>query len=310
MQQLLNFTKLTIVILLCNFSACNTVKPPDPVPTLPNFDAGVSVGTIDNADIDEASGLVASRNFKGLFWTHNDSGDKNRIFLINNKGQWQGTFYINGAQNRDWEDIAMNTIAGQNYIYIGDIGDNDASYNNEYTIYKVKEPNTLPNKSDQNIDAAETIKFRYPDASHDAETLMVDQQTSDIYVVTKRENNVRIFILPYPQSTTSTSTLTYVADLPFGAPINGIPTGATAGDISIDNSEIVIKNYFQIFYWKLKKTENIRQALARNHDKLLPYSPEPQGEGIAFATDNTGYYTIGEAGEAHNLVNLNFYKRN
>ncbi len=312
MRYFINFTKCVVILFLCNFSACNTTNPPiPPEPQLPEFEAGKATGDIDNAEIDEASGLVSSLNWPGLLWIHNDSGDKNRVFLIDKKAQWKATFNITGAENRDWEDIAISKFSdGENYIFLGDIGDNEASYNNDYRIYKFKEPKTLPPALSVNtLDNAETIRFKYPDGSHDAETLLIDHQTKDLYVITKREDRVRIYQLPYPQSTTTQNLAVFIGDLPFGAPLGGVPTGATAGDISNDNSEIIIKNYFQIFYWKLKKGENIKQALQRNSDKSLPYTPEPQGEGMGFASDNSGYYTVGESGESKNIVKLYFYKR-
>jgi len=35
-----------------------------------------------NKAIEQASGLIASQKNKDYLWTHNDSGDENRIFLI------------------------------------------------------------------------------------------------------------------------------------------------------------------------------------------------------------------------------------
>jgi sporulation protein YlmC with PRC-barrel domain len=43
---------------------------------------GISIGTVSNTDLDEASGLCASRQFPGILYTHNDKGGQNRIFAI------------------------------------------------------------------------------------------------------------------------------------------------------------------------------------------------------------------------------------
>jgi hypothetical protein len=307
--------KCLVIYTLCNFSACNTAPGPgpgpDPRPILAEFEGVQTAGEIDNLDIDEASGLIASNNLEGYFWTHNDSGDLNRIFLIDKTAKWKGTYYLNGAENRDWEDIAIDKAANnENYLYLADIGDNFANYNNSYVIYKVKEPNSLPtNIGNQYLDNIEKIRFKYPDGSRDAETLLIDHATKDMYIVTKREAKVRVYQLPYPQSTTVENTAIFIAELPFGLPLAGVPTGATAGDISTDNTEIIIKNYFQIFYWKLAKNETIKAALSRSYDKLLPYTPAAQEEGISFGPQNNGYYTIGEAGDSKNIVKLYFYKR-
>jgi hypothetical protein len=309
LNSILFIAKCGVVFTLCNFSACNTVIKPIPEPVLSEFEGAKFAGDIDNPEIDEASGLVASINMPGMLWTHNDSGDKNRIFLIDNMAKWKGTFYLNGAENRDWEDITISHFPdNENYLFVADIGDNDASYNNDYRIYKVKEPKAISN-GDQYLNVTETIKFKYPDGSRDAETILIDHNTKDLYLITKRESRIRVYQLPYPQSINTINTAIFVTELPIGGVISGIPTGATAGNISFDNSEIIIKNYFQIFYWKLKKDESVKAALSRLYDRLLPYTPAPQEEGISFAADNNGYYTIGEGGESKSIVKLYFYKK-
>lgn len=303
--------KCLIIFTLCNFSACNSVLPPVTDPVLSEFEGAKVTGEIDNPDIDEASGLVASGNLPGMLWTHNDSGDKNRIFLIDKTAKWKGTYYLNNVENRDWEDIAISHFPdNENYLFIADIGDNEASYKNDYRIYKVKEPKILTNSTgDQYLNNVETIRFKYSDGSRDAETLLIDHLTKDLYVITKREARIRVYQIPYPQSTNSINTAVFITELPIGGELAGVPTGATGGDISTDNTEIIIKNYFQIFYWKLKKNETIKEAFFRTYDKLLPYTPAQQEEGICFASDNNGYFTIGESGENNNIVKLYFYKK-
>lgn len=311
MRIILSSCKFLVLILFCSFGSCNEpAKPIDPI-LLAEFEAGKSVGEVSNAEIDEASGLVASKNFPGKLWVHNDSGDKNRIFLMNQDAGYQGTIYLNGVINRDWEDIAISRFPdNESYIFIADIGDNDANYYNEYYIYKFKEPKEAPTpNNDLYIGNIETIKFKYSDGSRDAETLLIDHKTKDFYLVTKRENRIRLYRIAAPQSTNSINTAQFVTEIPIGGSLGGVPTGATGGDISSDNSEIIIKSYFQIYYWKLTSSETILQAISRKYDKLLPYSPEPQGEGICFGSDDKGYYTIGEAGEAKNIVNLFYYRR-
>lgn len=311
MKNFLNFCKILVLLTFCGFSGCNEIAKPIPSNNLGDFDSGKTKGEINNTEIDEASGLVASRNFPGKLWLHNDSGDKNRIFLINNDGKWQNTIYLNGAQNRDWEDIAMSSFSdNENYIFVADFGDNEASYNNEYFIYKFKEPKTLPQQGiDIQINNIETIKYKYPDGARDAEALLIDHATKDLYIITKREPQIRVYRIPAPQTTNSVITAEFLAELPIGGTLGGIPAGATAADISVDNKEIIIKSYFQVFYWKLKTNENIKQALSRKYDKLLPYVSEIQGEGMGFAHDDSGFYTIGESGPSNGIVNLFFHKR-
>lgn len=290
-------------------NACNKKRPPTPIITvLPEFEAGRAQGVIQVPEMSEISGMVASQNMPGMLWAHNDGGDQPVVYLIDSKANWQGTFRLSNAANRDWEDIATAKINGENYLLLSDTGDNSSVFNNDYYIYRCKEPkaNTA---AEQNINSTEKISFKYPDGSRDAEALLVDHATNDIYIITKREAKARIYVLPYPQKTNSQITASFVAELPFGGELGGVPMGATGGDISWNNSEIIIKNYFQVYYWKLKTGETIRQALTRSYDKLLPYAPIPQEEAICWESNAAGFYTLAEGTTNNNVVQLFYYKK-
>jgi hypothetical protein len=88
----------------------------------------------------------------------------------------------------------------------------------------------------------------------------------------------------------------------------GTPSYITDGNVSVDNKEIVIKNYLQVFHWRRTANETIPEALKRT-PTVLPYTAEPQGEGICFSQNSSGYYTISETGPNFVPVKLYFYKR-
>ena len=81
----------------------------------------------------------------------------------------------------------------------------------------------------------------------------------------------------------------------------------TAGDISRDGKEILLKVYDAVYYWKVNGQESISKTLKRT-PLLLPYTPEPQGEGICWSSDNNGYYTISEI-RYKVMPRLNYYPR-
>ncbi|WP_044172160.1 hypothetical protein [Flectobacillus major] len=288
---------------------------PTPIDTpIDTFEAGANVGSIQNKALDEASGIIASYTNPGMLWVHNDSGDSNRIFLIDNKGQGTKEFYLEGATNRDWEDIAITKFDDGNYLYIADIGDNNAQYPS-CTIYRVLEPNTssqtVQASSKITLTGVKAINFVYPDGPRDAECMMIDHATKDIYILSKRENKQRLYRLKYPQSYTQTTTAEFVEEVSFSTAINQL-FYITAGDISPDNQEILVRNYGQIFHWRRKTGETLPQVLLRpasltnyNYDA----SKEAQGEGICFSLDAKGYFTIGETTDYNLPVNLYWYAR-
>ncbi len=247
--------------------------------------------------IDEASGMVESRTVPGNLWIEEDSGNPAQLTLLGHDGQIKGRVPIPYAQNVDWEDMAMGPgpQAGINYIYMGDIGDNNAQ-RPICTIYRFPEPQS----ASQIVSAGERISFKYPDGPRDAETLIVDPQTGDIWIVSKWEAKVHLYKLPYPQNVNEVTTLQTFGELPI--------TYATGGAISADGNEIIIRTYAQIYYWKRASGQTIADALQLQAGQQLPYRLEPQGEAVCFEKDNKGYFTISEIRNASS-VNLYYYAR-
>ena len=196
----------------------------------PQFDDAAAHGSVQSGVILEASGMVASRKNPGVLWVHNDSGDSARVFAMGTDGSDWGTFNIVGITARDWEDIALGPgpILGEDYLYIGDIGDNDGLYNS-IVVQRVLEPNVIPGPGAVDVYGADSIELVYPSAEKmDAETLLVDPVNGDLYIISKREMPCRIFRAAYPQSTTTTTTLEYLGYL-------SLPNGygwAVGSDIS------------------------------------------------------------------------------
>ena len=102
-----------------------------------NFLDGVSLGDVSSNPINEASGLVASQQNTDVFWTHNDSGDSNRVFALNAQGGFLGSFVLQGAAAIDYEDIAIGKgpQSGVSYMYVADTGDN-AESRSDIDIYR------------------------------------------------------------------------------------------------------------------------------------------------------------------------------
>src|SRR5258707_3766579 len=101
---------------------------------------------VQDTRLKELSGIAASNVFPGILYVHNDSGDSSRIFALSTDGQLRGICYFNGDPHlaplgvKDCEDIAVGIgpDAGASYIYVGDIGDNDA-VRKLITIYRIRE---------------------------------------------------------------------------------------------------------------------------------------------------------------------------
>ena len=252
----------------------------------PKFLAGHKVGTVQSAVIKGASGLAASRKNPGVLWIHNDYGPA-CVYAMTAEGKHLGVYNFAGAKNLNWEDIAIGPGPEPNvdYIYAGDIGDNNAK-RKDVTIYRIIEPNVDVNQTSVNVTITnvETIVLVYPDGPRDAETLIVDPLTKDIYIISK-EGTSKVYRAAYPQATTGKTVLEEVAKLHWGM--------ATAGDISPDGQEIVVRGYFAASLWLRPKDGPMWKAF-ENSECSIPIILEQQGEAICFDANGAGYYTTSE----------------
>ncbi|UPQ97285.1 hypothetical protein HOP50_01g05760 [Chloropicon primus] len=263
-------------------------------------------GRVSSRDIREASGLAASRKHKSVLYTHNDSGDRSRVFLINEWGSYLGTYEIQDAQARDWEDIAVGPgpVPGQDYLYIGDIGDNRAYYPTK-AVYRVKEPNATSdplNQQSKILTGVEKFEFRFPGhaGNANAETLLVDPHTGDLFIVRKtRQHPLQVFWARAPLARGAVIDLeeyhvTCVdydqecKDQHHNSPSKGELVG---GDISPSGLGLLIKSYSAVYYWR---RSNLEDSFFDSDPRILPYRSERQGEAICWDSTEKGYFTLSE----------------
>ncbi len=287
------------IVIILFLSSCNwfgKTPTPTPIPTISDFETIPKSYVLPLSIADEASGICDSKSMSGNVWMHEDGDNPNVLHQFSHTGEYKGNIQM-PFQNRDWEDISIGAgpEIGKNYIYLAEIGDNNAVFNNQYYIYRFLEPQSLSEK----ITNFDKIAFQYPDGSRDAECILLDPTTKDIYIVTKREFNVRLYQLPYPQSVTELQTAKFIQNIPLQY--------ITSGGISSDGKEIVLRNYEAIYYWYKKDSETIITALARTRDKLLPYVQESQGEGFCFDKNNKGYFTNSERPDGQNAPTSLYY---
>src|SRR5882757_10862027 len=84
-----------------------------------NYGEPKVTGHIQDKDVEEASGIAASRCAPDVYWTHNDSGDEAFIYAFNLKGEKIGTWRVPNAKNEDWEDIAaFKDKNGKCFLYL------------------------------------------------------------------------------------------------------------------------------------------------------------------------------------------------
>lgn len=282
-----------LFFVLAGLQACSSKKGED---SIAGFYITPQEFAVTEPALNEASGIADSKANPGYLWVEQDSGNPPDIHLLQHNGAWLKSIHLANVVNRDWEDIVLSTgpKAGVQYLYIAETGDN-LLVHTDYAIYRLEEPTAATDTVKQ----VDKIAFFYPDGSHNAEAILVDGDTKDIYIITKVDRRSKVYKLTYPYSTTVANKAEEVGVLTYSL--------AVSAAISPSGKEIVVKTYDAIYSYPRKTGETIMQTLAKE-PVSLPYTQEPQGEAIVFSNNDSGYYTLSEKALASS-VKLYYYKR-
>lgn len=260
-----------------------------------SYEPGIVWGTTTINALSEASGIAASARNPGVLWTHND-GSRKRVYAIGTNGATLANCNFT-LDLGDVEDMAVGPgpVAGTSYLYYGDIGGNASpgDIRSSVVILRVPEPSVdlawdgAPRTFD--FAGVQSFTLTYPDGSYDAETLLVDPITADLFVLTKQSGSARLYRANLnAAANNATIPLTFVRTVAFA--------NAAGGDISADGKRIVIRREEAASIWARCDNESIATALGRS-PKAVPVIGKPtesNGEAIAFLRDGSGYVTISE----------------
>eukprot|EP00933_Yihiella_yeosuensis_P016603 TRINITY_DN1410_c0_g1_i2.p1 TRINITY_DN1410_c0_g1~~TRINITY_DN1410_c0_g1_i2.p1 ORF type:complete len:647 (-),score=96.99 TRINITY_DN1410_c0_g1_i2:298-2238(-) len=265
---------------------------------------GQTFGNVGTSQINECSGLAASRNNPGLYWVNNDSGDGPKLYGIDKAGKHIARVAVNGAQATDWEDVAAGPGPedGKNYIYVGDIGDNYRQ-RGSVQIYRFEDP-LVPNGQDRNADIrvnSQRFEIRYPDGAHDCEAMFVDQGSAAeqmgtkgrIYIITKgdgtnsdpRWKGGDVYWVDLPSNPVGALMFTHAGHVPI--------SWVTGADLTSTGSLIAVRSYGEVLMWPRSPGSSAEAALTVKACSANR-KDEKQGESVAFGVENDHYVTVSE----------------
>lgn len=138
------------------------------------------LGKIGAYRIYESSGVVASRRYTNVFWTHNDGGKHNAdvLFAITRTGGFVGRWLVTGPRLWDWEDVTMDD---NGHLLLADTGDNH-SLRPHLAVHRIKEPD--PKTSGGEVPIEQTWLLSLPNGRRNIEALFTVGQSG--YLVSKR----------------------------------------------------------------------------------------------------------------------------
>ena len=244
---------------------------------------GTVMCRIADKHLSEISGLAFSQVHDNVIWTHNDSGDGPRIYALDSRScKVLATVRIAGVPGQDIEAIAAGVNQkGQHVLYVGDIGDNTGQ-RSSVSIYEVKEPEQL---KDQTVRAVR-YEVRY-DKPQDAEALLADPGTAQLWIITKDLLSGSVWKMPSPMRRDKTVPLERVGDE---------QSFVTDAAVSPDGSRYAVRDYTEV---------RIYEGLPNGRLIVrFPLPDEVQGEAVTWTPDGKSLVVASESDDRLIKVDL------
>lgn len=245
--------------------------------------------------VSETSGLIL---WNDRAWTHNDDNDTKLYALNTNNPESNEAVALNGTSNVDWEEISQD----ENFIYIGDFGNNADGNRKDLKILKIKKSTLRTNNQE-----IETIQFSYSEQTNftptgsnntdfDCEALVV---TADkILLFTKEWISKKTSIYSLPKNPGN-----YIAAYQSTYDVSGLITGATfiesKGLLVLCGYSSALSPFLYLLY-----DFNGEQFFGGNKRKIALDLPLHQTEGIA-TSDGMNYFI---SNEKYNITSQKLHK--
>lgn len=231
--------------------------------------------TIKDPRITESSGLAASRQHPGIYWTHNDQDNGAYLYAVDSRtGETVATITMTGVGTP--RDVEAIQIGPDNQIYVGDIGDNDGVVWDYVWVYQLPEPKEL---KDQTIRTTQYV-VKYSDGPRDAESLLVHPKTGRVYIIDKQEDGGHLYEGPAKLSASGTNVF---------KPVVPVDLWATDAAFSPDGQQLAVRGYFGgiAYDWnggKIEKLGRISVSLGQGSPSATP----PTGPSSCSAAKEPG----------------------
>ena len=248
-------------------------------------------GKLESEKLDEASGLQAGNN--GVFFLHNDGGEKTLIFAIDETGRDLGDMKLKGTGIKDLEDITRVMGDDGPLLVIADTGDNSQS-RKKTGLYFVSEPSA--GNYDGDLKVVHEVDVRYPDNPHDVEAVAYDSSSDMILFLTKRDRPPRLYGIPLDLALREGDVeAVFLAEVPgfrpptlleiLGNPMRGLwisqPTGM---DISTDGRTAAVITYRSLYIFRREDNETWIETFQRTPEEFEG-PPGYYDEAVTFGHD-------------------------
>lgn len=234
-------------------------------------------GRLVDRRLGEASGAAASQAHAGVVWVLVDSGNLPVLYAIDTTGVLLGSLRIPNVRNIDWEDLSLGPCPMGSCLYIADTGDN-SERRDEVVIHRVAEPSSIAETGTATL--VESLRFKYPNGSHDVEAMGVLSDGTILLVSKGRSGTAFAFGLSagaWDQIQPVEAQLIQSLDI---HPALGIGRAVTGLAIHPDGQHVVVRTYRDLFFFTRDSTGVLAPAPGNPMCDIL--GREPQGEAVTW----------------------------
>lgn len=231
----------------------------------------------------ESSGVAASNQYPGWYYTHNDDDKPMRYWKFRLTGEVHGPYVMPGITNRDIEGMSSRRVDGINYLYFADIGDNQLQY--DYVrVIRCVEP-TAARGEQRRVDI---YTLTYPDGPHNAEAFFVHPKTGDFWIIEKtQKGKAGVYVARNPEPGRGKLQRVGEVVIPVAMKMATLITGA---DVSPDGKFVILRTYFSAFEFPAENFD----TWYKNQPLTVRLQPEVQGEAICYSADGERLITTSE----------------
>ena len=219
-------------------------------------------GKYIHPDIKESSGIVASRQFEGVYWTLNDSGNPATLYATKLNGALIEEIAVKGSENFDWEALGIDD---KNQLWIGEIG-NNSRLRFDLKVVVVAEPDPF---TETEAAVIASYPYRYPNENVDAEGLFILEGIP--YIVSKEREGAVLYRFPTLQVSDTKQVLERVGEFAEAKFVTG------AG-VSEDGTRLAVCTYDAL--WVYHSTADDLAKTIQGTPWHLPHSF--YGEAVCF----------------------------
>ncbi|MEV5362006.1 WD40 repeat domain-containing protein [Streptomyces cellulosae] len=236
--------------------------------------------TINDPRITESSGLAASRQHPGVYWTHNDSDDGPYLYAVDSgTGDTVARLTLTGIGTP--RDVEAISVGPGNRLFVADTGDNLGGTWPYVWIYELPEPQRL---QDATVQATQYV-VKYSDGPRDAEAMVVHPKTGRVYLIDKHEDGGHLYEGP--------AKLSPEGDNVF-RPIAPVELWTTDAALSPDGQDLAVRGYFGGIHYAWNGGKLQRKG-------RLSVPLQGQGESVTYSADGSRLL-FGSEGERSGVV--------